>query len=212
MTKVKLTSAILSIGAAIIFITPVQAGEIILSTPSYDSPDGYDFVTTTPPTGSTTIGTYTFTPFTTVELASITGITISGTFGNGDSNTTALSDYYLGIPGGDETEVEVAACDDPLANCYSGQEGPYTWNTTLTPTEITELAPALEAGSIDFTYTWDSGAPPIPDFFSLTGFDDQYVYAGATTLDIMTTPEPSTVLFCLSGLAGVVLLRRFRKV
>lgn len=202
----------LSIGAAIILTTPVQAGEIILNTPSYDSPNGYDFDTTFPPTGPTTIGTYTFTPFTAAELDSITGITISGTFGNGDSPTTALSDYYLGISGGDETEVEVAACDSILDNCYSGQEGPYAWNATLTPTEIADLAPALEAGSIDFTYTWGS-SPPISDpFFSSTGYDDQYVYAGATQLEITSTPEPNTVLFCLGGMAGVIMLRRFRKV
>jgi hypothetical protein len=211
MTKLKLTSAMLNIGAAIFLITPVQGGEIILNTPSYDSPNGYDFVTTTPPTGSTTIGTYTFTPFTAVELDSITGITISGTFGNGDVPTTALSDYFLGFAG-DETAVEVAACDSISDNCYSGQEGPYAWNATLTSTEISDLAPALEAGSIDFTYTWGS-SPPIPDpFFSSTGYDDQYVYAGATQLDITSTPEPNTVLFCLGGMAGVIMLRRFRKV
>ncbi len=210
MTIQKLTTALLSIGAAIILSTPVQAGELVLNTSSYDSPDGYDFATTNPPAGSTTIGTYTFTAFTAAELDTITDITISGTFGNGDSGTTALSDYFLGSSG-DETAVEVAACDSISDNCYSGQEGPYTWSATLISTEIADLAPALEAGSLDFTYTWGS-SPAISDpFFSSTGYDDQYVYAGATTLDITNTPEPSTVLFCLGGLAGVVIRRRFRK-
>ncbi len=52
--------------------------------------------------------------------------------------------------------VEVAACDSISANCYSGQEGPYSWSATLTQAEIAALAPALAAGSIDFGYTWDS--------------------------------------------------------
>ncbi|HTW66733.1 MAG TPA: hypothetical protein VME17_19070 [Bryobacteraceae bacterium] len=201
MTKLKLTSAILGLGAAIIFTAPVQADDIIQTLPSYDSP-GYDFVTSTPPAGATTIGTFTFT----IPVGEdVTGITISGTFGNGDSPTTALSDYYLGIPGGDETEVPVAFCDDPTANCASGASAT-DWSATLTPTQILDLSSALAAGSIDFTYTWDTPTFEIP-------FVDQFVYAGPTTLDITTTPEPNTILFCLSGLAGIVVLRRrFRKV
>jgi hypothetical protein len=199
MTKIKITFAMLSLGAALILTVPAQA-DIISNLGAYDSP-GYDFVTTNPPAGATTIGTFTFT----IPVGDdVTGITISGSFGNGDSPTTALSDYYLGIPGGDETEVPVAFCDDPAANCISGQEGPYAWSATLTPTQIADLSSALAAGSIDFTYTWDA---PV---FAFAGFD-QTVYAGAATLDITATPEPSTVLFCLSGLAGIVILRRFRK-
>jgi hypothetical protein len=189
------------IGAALVFMTPAQADEIISNTSSYDSP-GYDFVDTFPP-ATTTIGTYNFTP---LELSQIVSITISGTFGNGDSPTTALSDYYLGFAG-DETAVTVANCDstvlNPFPDCSSGSGGP--WNATLTEPQIDALAAGLEAGSLDFTYTWDT---PLFEFEGL----DQYVYAGATTLDIQTTPEPSTVLFCLGGLAGVVMLRRFRKV
>jgi hypothetical protein len=169
----------------------------------YDSPDGYDFSSTFPPSGSTTIGTYTFAP----ENGLPDAITISGTFGNGDVPVTALSDYYLGFAG-DETAVEVAACDSISADCYSGQEGPYAWTATLTQEEIADLAPGLAGGSLDFTYTWGN-SPAIQDAFSPTGFDDQYVYAGATTLDI--APEPATLLFCFSGLAGLAAFRRFGK-
>jgi len=208
MTNQKLATALFSIGAVIVLTGPAQA-DIIVNTQSYDSPNGYDYSTTFPASGSTTIGTYTFTPTT-----GASAITISGTFGNGDVPNTALSDYYLGFSG-DEEAVEVASCDSILANCYSGQEGPYAWSTTLTQQQIAVLAPALAAGSIDFTYTWDSAPPaqPISDIFSPTGFDDQYVYAGASTLDIATSsaPEPATVLFCFGGLAGVAVLRRFRK-
>ncbi len=204
MTKRTLTAAILSLGAAFVLTAPARAD--VASLPSYDSPNGYDFETTTPPTGPITIGTFTFSS---INPSGVTGITISGSFGNGDVPTTALSDYYLGFSG-DETAVEVAACDSASDNCYSGQEGPYTWTATLTPAEIADLGPGLKAGSLDFTYTWGS-SPPIPDpFFSSTGYDDQYVYAGATTLVI--TPEPTSVLLFVSALAGIVVLRRFRRV
>jgi hypothetical protein len=206
MTKRKLTFAILSIGTALILSIPVLADEIA-TTGSYDSPFGYDFNTTFPSPGSTTIGTYTFAP---IDANAINTITITGTFGNSDGTTTALSDYFLGF-GGDETAVEVAACDDTSDNCYSGTNGPYTWTATLTQAQISELEPGLAAGSLDFTYTWGNNVP-LPDFFT-GGYFDQYVYAGATTLDITPAPEPSAVLFCLGGLAGIVVLRRrFRKV
>lgn len=199
---------------SIIFASALTVGlassahaDIIQPLASYDSPSGYDFVTTTPPSGSTTIGTYTFTIPTDV---SVTGITILGAFGNSDVPNTALSDYFLGFAG-NETAVEVAQCDSASANCYSGQEGPYSWSATLTAAQIATLAPAFTAGSLDFTYTWGS-SPAIPDFFSPTGYDAQYVYTGATTIDVSLSPEPATVLFCLSGMAGIVALRRFRKV
>jgi hypothetical protein len=116
MAKQTLAAAILFMGAALALTTPARGGAIVVTLPSsYDSPNGYDFVTTFPPSGSTTIGTFTFS----IPLGDlVTGITISGSFGNADSGTTALSDYYIGFSG-DETAVEVAACDSILADCYS---------------------------------------------------------------------------------------------
>jgi hypothetical protein len=210
MTRQTIAAAFVSIAAPLI-VTSSAHGGVIQTLASYDSSTGYDYDTTFPTPGqSTTIGTYTFAI---PAGANVTGITISGTFGNGDVPNTALSDYYLGFSG-DETAVEVAACDSILNNCYSGQEGPYFWTATLTPAEIADLVPALTAGSLNFTYTWDSSPPaePIPDLFSSTGYDDQYVYAGAATIDISYTPEPATLLLCLSGLTIVVALRPFRKV
>jgi hypothetical protein len=202
MTRHILTAAVLSIGAAFILTAPARAD--VFTLPSYDSPDGYDFATTFPPSSPTTIGTSIFS----VNPSLVTGITISGTFGNGDGGTTALSDYYLGFSG-DEAAVEVAACDSISDNCYSGQEGPYAWTATLTAAEIAVLEPGLAAGSLEFTYTWGS-SPPIPDIFSPTGYDDQYVYAGATAL--VVTPEPTSVLLLVSALAGIAVIRRFRRV
>jgi hypothetical protein len=191
----------LAIAAALILTNPVLADEITpTGTASYDSP-AYDFVTTFPPSGSTTIGTYTFTI---PAGEDVTGITISGTFGNGDSPTTALSDYYLGYAG-NETAVLLVGCDDPTADCASGGS-PTPWSVTLTQSQIDALSTGLDDGSLDFTYTWDTPT------FAFAGVDVN-VYAGATTLDITTTPEPNTILFCLSGLAGIVVLRRrFRKI
>jgi hypothetical protein len=78
----------------------------------------------------------------------------------------------------------------------------------LTGAEITDLAPALAAGSIDFGYTWDASPPAEPVYF-FGSPTLQYVYAGEATLEI--APEPATVLFCVSGLAGLAAFRRFRK-
>jgi hypothetical protein len=202
MTTRTLTAAILSLGAVFALTIPAHAGPILVNLPSYDSPDGYDFVTTFPPVGSTTIGTFTFS-IPASEL--VTGITISGSFGNGDSGTTALSDYYLGFAG-DETAVEVASCDNILDDCYSAQNGPTSWSYTLTAGDVSTLSSAIAGGSLDFTYTWDDNTQ-----FAFPGFD-QYVYAGAVTLDIQTTPEPATVLMCFGGLALIAALRRFRRV
>jgi hypothetical protein len=190
-------------------LTSSARADIIATVSSYDSPDGYDYVTTLPPNTYQLIGTFSFSL---PAGFSVGGITISGSFGNGDVPNTALSDYYLGF-GGSEEAVEVASCDSTAANCYSGQNGPYNWTATLTSAQVAALAPALAAGSVDFTYTWDSNPPaqPIPDPLSSTGYDPQYVYVGAATLDITPTPEPATVLFCFSGLAGLAAFRRFRK-
>jgi hypothetical protein len=203
MPKRPFTAALLFLGAAFVLTIPAHATSIFVTLPSsYDSPNGYDFVATFPPAGSTTIGTFTFSIPASV---SILGITISGSFGNGDNGTTALSDYFLGF-GGDETAVEVANCDSILADCYSNQNGPTPWSYTLTSANLSTLAPAIGSGSLDFTYTWDNNTQ-----FALLG-DLQFVYAGAPTLDIQITPEPATVLICFGGLAMIATLRRFRRV
>jgi hypothetical protein len=203
MAKRKLITAVVSLGAAFIFLNPAPASAVVLTLPSYyDSPNGYDFVTTFPAAGSTTIGTFTFSI---PASALVTGITISGSFGNSDNGTTALSDYYLGFAG-HETAVEVAGCDSILANCYSNQNGPTTWSYTLTSANLSSLGSAIAGGSLDFTYTWDNNAQ-----FAFPGYD-QYVYAGDPTLTIQVAPEPASVTLCLCSLAGITVLRRFRRV
>jgi hypothetical protein len=203
MTKHTVTAALLSLGAVFVLSTPARASviDVTLST-YYDSPNGYDFVSTFPPSGSTTIGTFAFSI---PAGALVTGITISGTFGNPDNGTTAQSDYFLGYSG-HETAVEVAGCDSILADCYSAQNGPTMWTYTLTSANLSTLAPAIASGSLDFTYTWDNNTQ-----FAFPGYT-QYVYAGDPTLAIQTTPEPAPALLCFCGLAGIAVLRRFRRV
>jgi hypothetical protein len=182
---------------------PARAGDIFVTLPNYyDSPEGYDFVDTLPPAGSTTIGTFDFSIPVDTE---ITGITISGAFGNPDSGTTALSDYYLG-DSGNETAIEVAGCDSIFDSCYSAQNGPTPWMYQLTGSDLSALSSAIAGGSLDFTYTWDNNTQ-----FAFPGYD-QYVYAGAPTIDIQTLPEPAPLLLCFGGLAGIAALRRLRKV
>jgi len=204
-----ITAVLFLIVAGLGLTIPAHAGIITATIGSYDSINSYDYATTFPDGTYQPIGTFSFTP---VIPDPALGITISGSFGNGDSPTTALSDYYLGYAGSDATEetVEIEACDSYLDACASNDNGPTDWTLTLTGSEITALAPALAAGSIDFGYTWDASPPaePIPGFFPGT-YDSQFVYAGEAALEI--APEPATVLFCFSGLAGLAAFRRFRK-
>jgi hypothetical protein len=207
MTRRTIAAAFISIAATRIVTPAAQAGDIVLSTMSYDSIDSYDYsMSNSPPPGATTIGS--FSPFTIPTGDYVTGITINGTFGNGDSDVTALSDYYLGDALDGETAVPVAGCDDPTNSCSDDSGNPTGWNYTLTRLQIGELAHGLADGSLDFTYTWDSSPPVVPT----PGFP-QTVYAGPVTIDISyaLAPEPATVLFCFSGIAGIFALRRFRK-
>jgi hypothetical protein len=80
------------------------------------------------------------------------------------------------------------------------------WTYTLTSANLSTLAPAIASGSLDFTYTWDNNTQ-----FAFPGYT-QYVYAGDPTLAIQTTPEPAPALLCFCGLAGIAVLRRFRRV
>lgn len=215
MTKQTIAAAFLSIASALVVTSSAQA-QLLYATPSlgeFQSPDSYDFsgAGNYPPSTYQNIGTFTFTP---IPIAGVVSVTISGAFGFPFNTTTALSDYYLGDSTDGEEAVEVAECDSASANCYSGEEGPYNWSLTLDSTEIADLANGLEDGSIDFGYTWDQGTPPISDpiFGDSNGYDLQYVNAGAATLQVAYSPEPATVLFCFSGIAGILALRRFRRV
>ncbi len=95
-----------------------------------------------------------------------------------------------------KSAVKVASCDNILDNCYSNQNGPTPWTYTLTAGNLSTLASAIAAGSLDFTYTWDNNTQ-----FAIPG-DDQYVYAGDPTLALTVSPEPATMVLCLGGSLG----------
>lgn len=216
MNKQIITALVLSVAA--LGVTSSAKADIVYasaSTSEFQSPDSYDFSGpgNFPPSSYQEIGTFNFLPITDTNVSSIT---ISGSFGNlGYNSTTALSDYFLGDSIDGEQAVGVAQCDDPSLDCYSGQEGPYNWSLTLNAAEIASLSSGLQNGSIDFGYTWGQNSQPSPDFLGggdANGYDLQYVEGGAATLTVYTTPEPATFLICFSGIAGVVILRRLRRV
>jgi hypothetical protein len=71
-----------------------------------------------------------------------------------------------------------------------------TWEYTFTPTDLGNLETAFASESLDFSAEQNFvGA----------------INTGVTTLDIQVTPEPSTILVFSTGIAGIALLRRFRK-
>lgn len=108
----------------------------------------------------------------------VTGATISGTFGDVNSATTALADLYV-----DGGNIKVAGCDDYSAACFNGTvDGSLVaWSYTFTNAELS----ALTSGSLDFA--------AIQNSFSA-------VVIGSPTLDIQLTqtPEPSSA-FALAG-------------
>jgi len=219
MKKQTISALILSAAFALGIAAPVRAGVITLPNSDmnsnignyyyYDSNDSYDFVSTFPlSTEITTVGTFTYT----VPAGEvITGLTVSGTFGNGDSPDTALSEYFLGY-NGNETAVQVASCQSITADCYDNPNGPTSWSDILTGSALSSVASALEAGGVDFSYTWDTN--PADEAAEAAADQLQFVYAGDPTITIQLTqtPEPATVLICLGGLAGIAALRRFRRV
>jgi len=145
---------------------------------------------------TTTLGDFTFT----IPTGwTVVGGTIFGTFGNTDvpglTNTTALSDYFVG-----NGVIQVAGCDSFTDPCTAGtvSGAPDPWSYTFTQTDLTTLAPYFSAGSLDFSVTQNFvGA----------------VNTGPVILDLQITPEPSSFFFtCALCLAGILVVRsRFRK-
>lgn len=135
--------------------------------------------------------------FTVPAGESVIGGTISGTFGNNDvpgtTDTSAPADLFI-----DGGAIEVASCDDALsytAACDSGSS-PTPWTYTLTAGNLSTLGTELAAGSIDFSAVQNG-------VFT--------VNTGSVTLDLVVTPEPSTVLLLGSVFASFALMRLFRK-
>ena len=119
-------------------------------------------------------------------LAGDTAITISGTFGNSVSGSSAGVDLYLG-------NLLVAQCVEDYL-CFL--TGPTDWSDTLTANQIASLG----TGTVNLTAVQTS---------------EYITRLGATTLDQTTantaiTPEPSTVSLLGTGLIGALSFTRRR--
>jgi hypothetical protein len=188
-----IAASVLSLGLA----SSAKAGSIITVTlPEYNGAPDFDFNSADYPLAPVTIGDFSFA----IPVGdSVSGGTISGTFGNADVNsTTAPSDYFV-----DNGTIEVAACDDPVF-VGGGSPGlpcdssftPTAWSYTFTAADLANLSAEIAAGSIDFT---------VDQNFAIA------VQTGTTTLTLDLAPEPATIFIFTGGLAGIALLRRFRK-
>lgn len=70
---------------------------------------------------------------------------------------------------------------------------PTPWSYTFTSSNLTALSSALTSGTLDFNV--------VQNYYGA-------VETGPITLDIVSTPEPSTIFVVSLGLAGLALLRR----
>lgn len=151
----------------------------------------YDGVDTLPPS-SISIGTFEFT-IPTGE--SVTGATISGTFGDVNIPVTALADLWV-----DSGTIEVGECDSTLedsapACAFGTDDGSLvSWSYTFSSTDLNNLAADFSDGSIDFTAVQNSpfGA----------------VVVGDPVLDIQVSPEPASIFTLAGGLLAFAALRR----
>jgi len=152
----------------------------------------YDFSSTFPPS-SISIGTFDFT-IPTSDV--VTGATVSGTFGDVNIPTTALTDLF--VLGG---SIEVGSCDANPDGSYppcaagTADGSLVSWSYTFSATNLKNLAADFSAGAIDFTAVQDSfGA----------------VVVGTPSLDIQIAPvpEPASIFTLASGLLAFVASRR----
>ena len=186
------TSFLITFAAIALWLsTPASAGVITSTLPEFTGTfeDPAD-TTIVYPLAPVLIGTFTYTIPT---GSTITGATISGTFGAADTvDSTALSTYFV-----NSGSIQVAACTDPSADCFNGPTNfiPVPWTYTFKPAQLAALA----SGSLDFTVVQLGGGT---------------IETGVTELDITTvspTPEPATAALILIGGAGFYLARCSRK-
>jgi hypothetical protein len=192
MLKSTASALIISASLFATFSGVAKADDIIV-TPTFDasntSPDTTDyegpFFDGSASPYDLTIGTFHFSIPTGAE---VTGGTISGTFGDANSNPgTALVDLF--VLGG---TIEVGECDSDGDPCAAG-----TLDGSLVPWSYTfdaaQLGDFVSSGSLDFTAIQ-------------TGFGVTVV--GTPTLDIQVTPEPASSFTLAGGLLAIAALRR----
>lgn len=175
-----------------ILVTPTFSSSNQTAPPDTSDYEGifYDFATTFPPP-SISIGTFSFAiPAGEVVM----GASISGTFGDVNLGTTALTDLF--VMGGN---IEVAECDATgggtiFPPCATGTvDGSLVpWSYTFTSTDLSNLASNFSAGTLDFTAVQN-------------GFGS--VVVGTPVLDIQVSPEPGTIVTLAGGLLALAALR-----
>jgi hypothetical protein len=173
-----------SLAQADIIVAPTFDASNQASAPDTTDYEGnfYDFSSTFPPV-PINIGTF---DFTIPAGDQIVGATISGTFGDVNFGTTALTDLFV-----DGGTIEVASCGSFTDPCAAGTiDGSLVqWSYTFTSAQLASLT----GGSLDFTAVQDSfGA----------------IVVGTPTLDIQTVPEPSSIFTLAGGMLAFVALRR----
>jgi hypothetical protein len=194
MTKHIAPAVILSIALAFGIAVPSRAADITSTIGEYNGTPDFDFTAGDYPLAPVTIGSFSVAI---PDGFSLVSGTISGYFGNDDlSSTTAPSDYFV-----DGGSIEVAECDDEqsFSDACDAGPGPTAWTYTFTPGDLLNLSAEIAAnnGNIDFTAVQNFAAS---------------IQTGTTTLDLdAETPEPASAFMFCGGLAGIALLRRFRK-
>lgn len=131
---------------------------------------------------SLNVGQFNFSP-----VGNILAATISGTFGNGFSNTSTEVFVY-----GDGVEVAYCALWD---DCSTNSEvsPPTAWSYTFTGAELA----LLQDGALNL---------------SISKEYDGYVNLGSLTLTLVNdVPEPASAALLLAGLAGLGWSRRARR-
>lgn len=153
------------------FAAPALVHADTISTlPEFNGPEFVDPGPYLPPS---LVGTF-------MILPGDTGITISGTFGNSLTGSTAGVNLYLG-------SILVAQCVQ-FTPCYNNlTKTPTPWSMTLTPAQMASLG----TGAVDFTVVETS---------------QFYVRLGETTLMQLNAiaPEPSSLLLLGTGALGVL--------
>jgi hypothetical protein len=153
----------------------------------------YDFFSTFPP-NPITIGTFSFVI---PRGYDVTGGTISGTFGDVNEPTTALTDLYV-LNG----SIEVGECDTSGGGtiyppCATGTVNGslVPWSYTFDSIDLNHLVSDFSSGSLDFTAVQN-------------GFGQVVVGTPNLDLQLAQVPEPASIFSLAGGLLAIAALRR----
>lgn len=177
-----------SLAQADVIVTPTFDPSNQAAPPDTTDYEGMFFDGTAAPY-NITIGTFQFTIPTGYDIV---GATISGTFGDQNIPTTALTDLFVT---GSSGNIEVAACDSFTDPCAAGAVNglPVSWSYTFTASDLSALAPEFASGVIDFTAVQNSFGSTV---------------VGTPVLSIDAVPEPAFIFPIAGGLLAMAVLGR----